>query len=78
MAITEKPNFFVLSGGPGAGKTTLLRRLESMGELVVEESARAVIRRAAERPSSAGSRSATSPASMVWPRKPAASSSTAG
>jgi len=46
MAITEKPNFFVLSGGPGAGKTTLLRRLESMGELVVEESARAVIREA--------------------------------
>jgi predicted ATPase len=40
----DKPNFFVFTGGPGAGKTTLLRHLESLGELVVEESARAVIR----------------------------------
>jgi len=39
-----KPNFFVLTGGPGAGKTTLLRQLEAMGERVVEETARAVIR----------------------------------
>jgi predicted ATPase len=43
-AMIDKPNFFVLTGGPGAGKTTLLRRLEGLGELVVEESARAVIR----------------------------------
>lgn len=42
--ILHKPNFFVLTGGPGAGKTTLLRRLEAMGELVVDESARDVIR----------------------------------
>jgi len=41
----EKPNFFVFTGGPGAGKTTLLRHLESLGEIVVEESARAVIRK---------------------------------
>ncbi|MFC3069527.1 AAA family ATPase [Phenylobacterium soli] len=40
----HKPNFFVFTGGPGAGKTTLLRHLEASGELVVEESARAVIR----------------------------------
>lgn len=40
----EKPNFFVLTGGPGVGKTTLLRHLQSTGEFVVEENARAVIR----------------------------------
>jgi predicted ATPase len=40
----NKPNFFVFTGGPGAGKTTLLRHLERLGERVVEESARAVIR----------------------------------
>ena len=39
-----KPNFLVFTGGPGVGKTTLLRHLEAMGEIVVEESARAVIR----------------------------------
>lgn len=42
--MTEKPNFFVFTGGPGAGKTTLLRHLKALGERVVEESARAVIR----------------------------------
>lgn len=40
----EKPNFFVFTGGPGVGKTTLLRHLERLGERVVEENARAVIR----------------------------------
>lgn len=40
----HKPNFFVCTGGPGVGKTTLIRHLEGLGELVVEESARAVIR----------------------------------
>jgi predicted ATPase len=44
MDVVEKPNFFVFTGGPGAGKTTLLRHLEAAGELVVEESVRAVIR----------------------------------
>ena len=40
----HKPNFFVLTGGPGVGKTTLIRHLQAIGELVVEETARAVIR----------------------------------
>lgn len=40
----EKANFFVFTGGPGVGKTTLIRHLQAMGEFVVEESARAVIR----------------------------------
>ncbi len=42
--ILEKPNFFVFTGGPGVGKTSLIRRLQATGELVVEETARAVIR----------------------------------
>jgi predicted ATPase len=41
---THKPNFFVLTGGGGTGKTTLIRHLEAIGELVVEENIRAVIR----------------------------------
>lgn len=44
----DKPNFFVLSGGPGVGKTTLLRHLQALGELTVEENARAVIREEAD------------------------------
>lgn len=40
----HKPNFFVLTGGPGVGKTSVLRRLAALGERVVEENARAVIR----------------------------------
>ena len=40
----EKPNFHVFTGGPGVGKTTLIRHLQALGELVVEETARAVIR----------------------------------
>lgn len=44
----DKPNFFVFTGGPGAGKTALIRHLEALGERVVEESARAVIREAPE------------------------------
>lgn len=39
----HKPNFFVFTGGPGVGKTTLIRHLESLGELVVEETHRRVI-----------------------------------
>lgn len=42
--ITHRLNFFVLTGGPGVGKTTLIRHFESLGERVVEENARAVIR----------------------------------
>lgn len=42
----HKPNFFVLTGGPGVGKTSVLRYLAGLGELVVEETARAVIRQA--------------------------------
>jgi predicted ATPase len=45
----EKPNFFVFTGGPGVGKTTLLRHLESLGERVVDETARTVIREQVER-----------------------------
>ncbi len=36
---------YVLTGGPGAGKSTLLRALGQQGFTVVEESARAVIKR---------------------------------
>jgi predicted ATPase len=42
--LIEKPNFFVFTGGPGVGKTTVIRHLQDAGEVVVEESARAVIR----------------------------------
>ena len=44
----HKPNFFVFTGGPGVGKTTLLRHLEHLGERVVEETARVVIREQVE------------------------------
>ena len=50
----HKPNFFVLTGGPGVGKTTLIHHLEAAGELVVEESARAVIREQAASGGGAG------------------------
>lgn len=40
----DKPNFYVLTGGPGVGKTTLIRHLAALGKLTVEENARAVIR----------------------------------
>jgi predicted ATPase len=46
--LIEKPNFFVFTGGPGVGKTTVIRHLQATGELVVEETHRAVIREQVE------------------------------
>ena len=40
----NKPNFFLISGGPGVGKTTLLEELRRRGERVVEETHRRLIR----------------------------------
>lgn len=40
----HKPNFFVFTGGPGVGKTAVLDHLRGLGERVVPENARAVIR----------------------------------
>jgi predicted ATPase len=40
----ERPNFFLLTGGPGVGKTTLLEELKRRGEQVVEETHRRIIR----------------------------------
>jgi predicted ATPase len=48
-----RPRFFAITGGPGAGKTALIRRLQALGEAVVEESARAILQAHAERPSQA-------------------------
>lgn len=42
--IINKPNFFVLTGGPGVGKTTLIEALRARGERCVEETHRRVIR----------------------------------
>jgi predicted ATPase len=42
--IIDKPNFHVLRGAGGTGKTTLIRHLAALGEHVVDENARAVIR----------------------------------
>lgn len=40
----DKPNFFLLTGGPGVGKTALIEELRRRGERVVEETHRRVIR----------------------------------
>ncbi|MBA4012221.1 MAG: hypothetical protein C0481_10185 [Phenylobacterium sp.] len=40
----NKPNFFLLTGGPGVGKTALIEELRRRGERVVEETHRRVIR----------------------------------
>ena len=39
----EKPNLFVITGGPGTGKTTLLKELETRGYACVPEVARQII-----------------------------------
>ncbi len=44
VLMIDKPNFFVFTGGGGTGKTTLIRHLQAIGERVVEENIRAVIR----------------------------------
>lgn len=46
--IIEKPNFFLLTGGPGVGKTALIEELRRRGERVVEETHRRVIREQVE------------------------------
>lgn len=40
----DKPNFFLLTGGPGVGKTALIDELRRRGEQVVEETHRRMIR----------------------------------
>lgn len=40
----DKPNFFLLTGGPGVGKTALIEELRRRGERVVEETHRRIIR----------------------------------
>ena len=42
--IIDKPNFFLLTGGPGVGKTAIIEELRRRGERVVEETHRRVIR----------------------------------
>ena len=42
--IIDKPNFFLLTGGPGVGKTTLIEELRRRGERVIEETHRRIIR----------------------------------
>ncbi|WP_312163175.1 AAA family ATPase [Phenylobacterium sp.] len=42
--ILDKPNFFLLTGGPGVGKTALIEDLRRRGARVVEETHRRVIR----------------------------------
>lgn len=42
--IIDKPNFFLLTGGPGVGKTALIEDLRRRGERVVEETHRRIIR----------------------------------
>lgn len=43
----DKPNFFLITGGPGVGKTALIEELRRRGERVVEETHRRLIRQQA-------------------------------
>lgn len=47
--IIDKPNFFLLTGGPGVGKTALIEELRRRGARVVEETHRRIIREEAAR-----------------------------
>lgn len=51
--IIDKPNFFLLTGGPGVGKTALIEELRRRGERVVEETHRRIIREEVARGGSA-------------------------
>jgi len=42
--IIERPNFYILSGGPGAGKTTTLEALKARGFRGVDEAARQILK----------------------------------
>ncbi len=42
--ILNRPNFFVITGGPGAGKTALINELKSRGFVCIDEVARQIIR----------------------------------
>jgi predicted ATPase len=42
--IIERPNFYILTGGPGAGKTTVLEALKARGFLGVDEAARQILK----------------------------------
>lgn len=47
--LLNKPNFFLITGGPGVGKTALLDELRRLGERVIEETHRRIIREEAAR-----------------------------
>ena len=42
--VIERPNFYILTGGPGAGKTTVLEALRQRGFGCVDEAARQILR----------------------------------
>lgn len=45
----QKPNFFLITGGPGVGKTALIEELRLLGERCVEETHRRIIREQVQR-----------------------------
>lgn len=40
----QNNNFYILTGGPGVGKTSVLDELEKSGYIVMQETARAIIK----------------------------------